>query len=140
MPGTPTINVLLGYPTKLGNKEFTIIDRSGPPSYSNIGTSSGTGDVLKASDLGMGGFDIVMSMGTGGYLEGYDSTGGFVVKIGTGTSGTSLVASGFTGGAALPSLVIQWFTTAAAFGAISTEVANGTDLSAKIIRIALLGE
>src|SRR6266446_911791 len=122
-----------GYPTTVGNKTHSMFDHTGPSSYANVGTSSGAGDAINASDLGFGGFDSIMPVFPSGFLEGYTASGNFIVKVGTGTSGTALVAT-YPKGNAFTKATLQWFTTAAAFGAISTEVANTTDLSAEVLR------
>ena len=126
---------LLGYPTKMGNKIREIFDHTGPKSYSNIGTNSGTGDVINASDFGVGGFEEFISS-FGGWLEGYSNTGNFIVKIFTSSSGTTPSQSALANGAALSKVVMQWFTTSTAFGAISTEVTNTTDLSGESVRLS----
>jgi hypothetical protein len=122
-----------GYPQPWGSKIQMLWDHNGPASYGNIGTSSGTGDIINASDLGMGGFDTFEGA-FGLYSEGYTASGNYIVKAFTGTATTTPSVSLPTGGA-FQKVVLQWFTTSAAFGAISTEVANGTNLSAEVIRL-----
>lgn len=124
---------LPGYPTDLGNKHFEILDHYGPASYANIGTSSGAGDVLKASALGWGGFDLVTAA-----FKGYSQSGNYIVLLFT-TSSTTTPALTPPVGGAFTQVVLQWFTTSAAFGAISTEVTNTTDLSAEIVRLEAWG-
>lgn len=124
--------IIAGYPTVWGNKITSTFDHQGPASYSNIGTSSGTGDVVKATDLGMGGFDFIDFQQVGGGNL-YTYSGNFIVKIFATSSGTT-PSGAFSVGGAYPQFILQWFTTSAAFGAISTEVANGTNLSAESIR------
>lgn len=122
-----------GYPTDIGNKHLEIFDHKGPSSYGNIGTNSGTGDVINASDLGWGGFDR-FSVAFGAYSE----SGNYIIKVFT-TSATTVPAVSPPLGGAFPKVVLQWFTTSAAFGAISTEVTNTTDLSGETIRIEAFG-
>lgn len=122
-----------GYPTPIGSKTRMTFDHTGPASYSNIGTNSGTGDVINASDLGFGGFDS-LAPAFGGFVEAYSQSGNFIVKMFTGSTGTTPSQSIPSGGA-FPKVVLQWFTTAAAFGAISTEVANTTSLVAESFRL-----
>ncbi len=126
----PSNAPLLGYPTDISNKHFNIFDHTGPKSYANIGTSSGAGDVINASDIGWGGFDELnaVSAATGSY----SMSGTYIVKIFTGhTTTTPTFTQGIQNVRTL-----QWFTTSAAFGAIST---NGTDLSAEIVRLDAIG-
>ncbi len=125
---------LLGYETVFGNKKFMIMDHYGPKSYSNIGTSSGTGDVILASDIGWGGFDKSSPL-----FNAYSFSGTYIVKAFT-SSATTVPALSQGAGASYSKFILQWFTTSAAFGAISTEVTNTTDLSAEIVRLELIGE
>jgi hypothetical protein len=121
---------LLGYPTDIGNKHLSIFDHVGPKSYANIGTSSGAGDVINASDIGWGGFDRLSPI-----FGGYSLSGTYIVKMFTGhTTTTPTITQGNQ-----TTRTVQWFTTSAAFGAISTEVTNATDLSAEVIRFEAIG-
>ncbi len=124
---------LPGYPVDVSNKHLSIFDHYGPASYANIGTNSGVGDVVKASALGWGGFDTVNP-----HFAGYSQSGNYIVKVFT-TSATTVPALTPSPGGAFPQFVLQWFTTSAAFGAISTEVTNTTDLSAEIVRLWTMG-
>jgi hypothetical protein len=131
-PNTP----LFGYPcATAGGKIKQLFDHSGPASYGNIGTSSGTGDVINASDLSMGGFDMVNDVAFGYYTF----SGTYFVKVFTSSSGTTPAVSPATG-SAFSKFILQWFTTSAPFGAVSTEVTNATNLSAETVRIELVGE
>lgn len=126
-----------GYPVYMGNKIRQIFDHSGPSSYSNIGTNSGTGDRIRAAEFGIGGFEEFMSMNRGN-LGGYSFSGNFLVKIFESSSGTT--PSGVLPlGDAFQAVTLQWFTTSAAFGAIGAEVANGVDLSGEFIRLNYWG-
>lgn len=132
MANTP----LAGYPTRISNKLFEICDHTGPKSYGNIGTSSGTGDLVKSSDFAWGAFEAVTVEPVGGGF--YSNSGNFIVKLFYNSSGTTPAAL-FPAGGAFQQFVLQWFTTSAAFGTISTEVTNTTDLSAETVRIKLWG-
>lgn len=129
MANTP----LSGYPNSIGSRTRLIFDHTGPTSYGNIGTSSGSGDIINATDLGFGAYETI-GMAFGAFCEGYSQSGNFVVKMFTSSTGTTPSMS-FGAGIAIPKIVLQWFTTASAFGAISTEVANTTNLSAETLRL-----
>jgi|ERR1700733_1059148 len=124
---------LFGYPQPWGSKYQMIFDHIGPTSYGNIGTSSGTGDIIKASDLGFGGIEQV-GAAFGGFCEFYTASGNYLVKMFTASSATTPSVS-LPAGSAVAQIVLQWFTTAAPFGAISTEVANAANLSAETLRM-----
>lgn len=124
---------LPGYPQPVGAKWEIVFDHKGPSSYPNIGTNSGAGDVINATDLGFGGFEGVTGA-WGAWIEGYSNSGNYLVKIFT-SSATTTPALSAGAGQAYPKAVLQWFATSAAFGAISTEVANTTDLSAESVRL-----
>lgn len=128
MANTP----LAGYPQPIGSKYRNIFDHSGPKSYLNIGTSSHAGDIILASDLGLGGFETIIPA-FGAWLEGYTQSGNYIVKMFTASSATTPSTS-IGAGLAFTKVVLQWFTVSAAFGAISTEVTDTTDLSAELIR------
>jgi hypothetical protein len=120
-----------GYPQPMGSKIRMVFDHTGPKSYGNIGTSSGTGDVINATDLGFGGFDgCDTTMGVGNY----SASGNYIVIIGVSAASTTQTVAPAPG-LATPKLVLRWMTTSAAFGAISTEVTNATDLSAETFRL-----
>lgn len=124
---------LLEYQMPFGVKWLMILDHYGPASYSNIGTSSGTGDVIQSSDIGWGGFDKTSPL-----FAGYSFSGNYFVKVFTSSSGTTPALSQGAG-QSYPKFLLQWFTTSAAFGAVSTEVTNTTNLSAEIVRLELVG-
>lgn len=119
-----------GYPQPMGSKIRMLFDHTGPTSYSNIGTNSGTGDVINATDLGEGGFD---AMDTSWAVGNYSASGNYAVIIGVSSSATTQTVNP-SAGLASPKVVLRWMTTSAAFGTISTEVSNGTNLSAEVIR------
>jgi len=126
--------IVLGYPQPQDGKIRVVFDHYGPLSYANIGGSSGAGDVINATDLAMGGFDVV-GVGFGAYIEGYTVSGNYVVKMfSVATAGTP--SDNYPPGSAFKSFILQWFTvTSTPFSAISTEVANATNLSAEYLRL-----
>lgn len=125
--------IVFGYPQPQAGKIRVIFDHYGPASYGNIGTSSGTGDVINASDISMGGFDEI-GVAFGAFTEAYTQSGNYVVKMFTASSATTPSVS-FPAGTAFPKIILQWFTTSSAFGAISTEVTNTTDLHTEFLRL-----
>lgn len=125
---------LLGYPTDIANKHLEVFYHTGPSSYKNIGTNGATntagGDIIKATDLGWGGFDKVTSV-----YSSYTLSGTYIIRVITGnTTTTPTITKGKQ-----TQVVLQWFTTSAAFGAISTEVTNTTDLSAETVLLEAIG-
>ena len=131
---------VLGYETSIGNKYLLIFDHVGPKSYLNIGTSSHAGDIINASDFAKGGFDWVNLISFGGGQLIFTQSGNYVIKMWTATSTTNTsvsypIGSANVGGEPFPKVVLQWFTTGSAFGTISTEVADTTDLSGESIRM-----
>ena len=104
--------ILPGYASPIGNKWMVVFDRTGPSSYSNIATNSGTGDVVNATDLGFGGIDVIV-----GTVE---------------SSGTYDVEPYYTNttGGAQSSVALKWYVTTT-----GSEAANGTSLSAKTVRL-----
>jgi hypothetical protein len=127
MANNPNLH-LYGYPQPFGTKIKDVFDHTGPGSYLNIGTSGHAGDVINASDLSAGGFDLVHPA-----FGGYSNSGNYIVKIVTGHSTTTPTLS--LGGLVAPSVTLQWFTTSAAFGAISTEVTDTTSLALESVRL-----
>ena len=119
---------LFGYPQAVSGKTQDVFDHTGPASYLNIGTSGHAGDIINATDLSFGGFDIVHPA-----YGGYSNSGNYIVKVITGhtTTTPTLTLSGL----AAPAITLQWFTTSAAFGAISTEVTDTTSLAAESVRL-----
>jgi hypothetical protein len=126
---------VFGYPQPWGSKYQMMWDHTGPASYNNIGTTGGAnaGDIIRASDLGFGGIDQV-SGAFGGFTEFYTASGNYLVKMFTGNTTTTPTVV-YPVGSAFSQIVLQWFTTAAPFGAISTEVTNATNLSAETLRL-----
>lgn len=118
--------ILPGYNMPVGEKIDLIIDHDGPSSYTNSGVFSTSGETLNASDIGLGGLEMVNA----GMLS---SDGLNFVQITPTNQSTSTTAVG-TGGNALTSVKIHWYVLAS-----GAEVANGTNLSAKSIRLHIRG-
>jgi hypothetical protein len=119
-----------GYPQPFGSKLKMLFDRTGPTSYANIGSSSGGGDVLHNTDLGIGGFETCSVQ-----WQGFSASGNYLVRVYTGTSTTSITNSAPFSGQAVQSVVLVWYTASTAFVAGTAEVANATNLSGESIRI-----
>ena len=102
----------------VGNKYVVTIDHTGPTSYSQA-----NGDVVNASDLGMGGFEFVdVAPDTSLQFQPYPehTNGGY--------------------GNAVPSVELSWYAlvTATLGGqaqTLGTEVVNGTNLSTFSVRL-----
>jgi hypothetical protein len=113
--------ILPGYVNVIGDKYEVILDRDGPASYVNTGTFATSGDVLYASDFGLGGFEVVQA-------DALSSDGlnfGWIFLPGQSTS---------VGGNAVPTAVIHWYVLAT-----NAEVANGVALNTKSIRLQIRG-
>ena len=66
------IKPLPGYPTPVADKIKIKADRTGPASYTQFTTPSTGGDVMNASDVGVGGFDFVdVGADTTGQIQAY---------------------------------------------------------------------
>lgn len=117
--------ILPGYMAPVGDKYLIHFDHDGPSSYSRVtvGTTPSGGDIINASDLGVGGFDNLDGM--------TDPTGRFYVLA---------VPIGGGGGNAVTQVMLIWFSnvTATVGGqsqTANTEVAAGTNLSAFSVRV-----
>lgn len=108
--------ILPGYIMPVGDKLELVIDHDGPASYSNVVSSSGTGDVINASDLGVGGFEDVNADGL--------SSDGLNYVYATPVGGG--------GGNAVTQLQLRWIVLST-----NAEVANATNLSGKSIRLRI---
>lgn len=108
--------ILPGYLMQVGDKIEVVVDHDGPASYSNVNTNSGTGDVINASDLGVGGFEDVNADGLSSDGTNYV----FATPIGGG------------GGNAVTQLQLQWYVRSS-----NAEVANAVNLSGKSIRLRI---
>ena len=124
---------LLEYEMQIGVKKFMIVDHYGPKPYNNIGTASKSGDVILAADIGWGGFDKTSPL-----FAGYAFSGNYFVKVFTQTV-TTTPSIGIGAGSSYSKFILQWFS-ATAYGTVGSEVADGTDLSAEIVRLELIGE
>lgn len=113
--------VLAGYEMPIGAKKEIIFDHAGPAAYSNFFGSAGTGDVVNASDLGMGGFDFID-------ITDFTPNGNFTVIVIPINQGT---------GNATQSFRLVWFN--AANGSQGAEVTNGNSLAAQTIRVRARG-
>jgi len=115
----PIGNTLVSY-VQMGNKILVTIDHTGPANY-----QQSVGDVINASDLGVGGFEMVNnSADTTTQFEGYAelSSGGY--------------------GNVVSSFELSWFAlmTATIGGqaqTLGTEAVNGTNLSTFSMRLQL---
>jgi hypothetical protein len=107
--------ILPGYPMPFGEKYLVIFDHTGPTSYTQFGSGTG-GDIIKASSLGMGGFDMVIEVTL-------DTTGVDSVQ-------EVLTLAGY--GNAVPQVTLKWFTSAAQ----TTEQSASANLSTISVRIA----
>ena len=119
--------ILPGYMTPMGAKYLITFDHTGPTSYVQGGVNAALttgGDVIKASDIGVGGFDYLQSDVT-------DKTGqlyAFIVPVSGG------------GGNATPTAALLWYSrvTATVGGQAQTagnQVVAGTNLSTFALRI-----
>jgi hypothetical protein len=111
------------YPMPVGKKLENIFDHTGPASYTQFSTPTTGGDVLNASDIGVGGFDRVEGS--------WDTTGQF-----------SCVAINQAGGYgnALPKVILYYtaLVTATVGGqaqTAGTQVASATNLSTFSFRL-----
>lgn len=119
-----TNNIVYGYPQPIGAKIKIAIDHYGPASYVQYVAATGVGDVINASDLGVGGFENAAPA-----WAGYSNSGNYIVtcKLNTATQEQP--------GSAVAKFTVQWYTTSAAFTTISTEANAATNLSAEYVRI-----
>ena len=110
--------ILPGYLTQLGNKLEMLFDHDGPVSYVNTGTFNTSGDIVNASDLGIGGIESLN-------VDGISSDGLNYAYIEYRNGGN---------GNAIPLVAIHWFVLAT-----NVEVANAVNLSTKSLRLQLRG-
>jgi hypothetical protein len=118
--------IVYGYPQPIGGKIQMKVDHYGPASYVQYVAATGVGDVINASDVGVGGFESA-----GATWSSYSNSGNYIVNIKLNT------ATQTQPGSAVAKFTVQWFTTSAAFGTISTEATATTNLSAEYVRLAL---
>jgi hypothetical protein len=129
LPGYPCPNEKGGYDW--------VGDVDGPTSYVNSGTFGTSGQQLNAQDFGFGGFEIVDAPALSS-----DGVNDIVLVMGATTGGaTALSPSPGAGqsGPAVQTAVLHWFTAIRGVGANPTEVANATNLSAKMVRLRIAG-
>jgi hypothetical protein len=113
--------ILPGYLMPVGEKLELVVDHDGPASYVNTGTFSSSGEIINASDFGLGGFELCQ-------IDALSSDGlnyGYVVLNGQSTS---------VGGNAVPTATIHWYVLAT-----NVEVANAQNLSTKSLRLQIRG-
>ena len=123
--------VLPGYMAQVGGKNVVAFDHSGPSSYSQAGIAgviSSGGDVINASDIGMGCFDTFEA-------DAVDSTGQLFCEV-------QMIAG--NAGNAIPSVRLIWYSrvTATVGGQAQTansEVAASTNLSTFFLRCRATG-
>lgn len=111
--------ILAGYEMQVGDKLEVIADHAGPVSYSNVVTNGGGGDVVNASDFNRGGIEDLA-------IDAVSASGNFFVLI---------YAAKMKGGVAVPSVILRWYNLSQVTGAATSEVANGTNLSAESVRL-----
>lgn len=103
-----------GYDMPVSDKIEIIFDHTGPTSYTNTGVFSTSGETVNASDLGVGGIEMLLpNTATGDGLY-------FVRVVPNVQSATSGVIGNPT---------VHWYVLSS-----GAEVANGTNLSASAIR------
>jgi len=131
------IRPLPGYPC--GNEKGGIDwigDIDGPTSYNNTATFATSGQQLNAIDLGLGGFELVdaPSLSSDGLNE-------VLVVLGAAIAGTTGLSPSPPAGQsapAEPTCVLHWYTGIRGIvGSTPSEVANGTNLSAKSVRLRI---
>ena len=113
--------ILAGYEMHITDKLELMCDHTGPASYSNVVTNGGTGDVVNALDFQRGGIEDVA-------VDAVAASGNFFVVV---------YAAKMKGGVAVPSVVLRWYNLSQTTGAPTSEVANGTNLSAESVRLQL---
>jgi hypothetical protein len=108
-----------GYPKVPGDSLWSVVDVTGPASYTVItpGTPPTGGQLLTAADCGLQSMDWVQSMGSD-----------------NGTYDVACIAAPFSAGNPLPGVRLQWVTSAA-----GTEVTGGTALNARTVRLLVIG-
>lgn len=128
-----------GYPQSLGAKYMDRKDHNGPASYVQyVPGSTPAGDIVNASDLGLGGFDNY-----GMDFGGYSLSGTYIVIAKPAKTNAFSQGTATSGGSAATQFVMQWFTCtggAGSFGPNSgTEVSAAVNLSAEVVRFNVAG-
>lgn len=117
------------------NKYELLVDLDGPASYVNTGTFNTSGQQINASDLGLGGFEVV-----GADVISSDSQNEVVIALGATVAGATNLAPtpAAPPGPVVTTAVLHWYTGLRGIGG-AVEVANGTNLSGKYIRLRIVG-
>jgi hypothetical protein len=131
------IRPLPGYPctTEKGGIEW-VGDVDGLASYNNTGTFGTSGQQINASDFGFGGFENVATDALSS-----DTVNEVIVCLGATIAGaTNLQPAPGAGqpGVVPTTAVLHWYTSIRGVGTNPTEVANGTNLNTKSIRLHIL--
>jgi len=113
--------ILAGYEMQVGDKIEVICDHTGPVAYSNVITNAGAGDVVNASDFNRGGIEDIA-------VDAVAASGNFAVVV---------YVAKMKAGAAVPSVILRWYNLSQTTGATTSEVANGTNLSAESVRLQM---
>lgn len=106
-----------GYMNQVGDKLEVIVDHDGPASYANPTPFTANGEVINASDFGLGAFEVVDPMG-----------------LSSDQLNTVLCVVGDGSGKAATTCRIHWFVQST-----GAEVANAVNLSGKSIRLQIRG-
>lgn len=106
-----------GYNMPVGDKYEIIVDHDGPASYPNPTPFTANGEVINASDFGIGAFETVDPQGLSS-----DQLNTVLVVVGDGSGKASATAR------------IHWFVQVG-----GAEVANAVNLSTKSIRLQIRG-
>lgn len=116
---------MVDYPTTFGDKRISCFTHKGPASYAAIvnGTPPTGGDTVTAAEAGIKAFDAL--------LGGMTSDNGQFIVQGVSPNGNPLSPWGVQPAITMK---LRWLT--AATGA---EVAGATDLSARTIRLCIVG-
>lgn len=114
-----------GYAMPLSDKIDLVLDHPGPTSYANTAVFSTSGEVLNASDYGIGGIEMVAHMDLTG-------DGLYYVKAVFQDGAGNNLQSAATGASA--KYVLHWYVAAT-----NAEVANGTNLNSSFIRLNIRG-
>lgn len=109
--------ILDGYPTPISDKLELIADHDGPTSYLNPTPFTANGEIINASDFGLGGFETVDPMG-----------------LSSDQLNTVLAIVGDGSGRPATTCRLHWFVQVG-----GAEVANAVNLSTKSIRLQIRG-
>lgn len=104
-----------GFADVFGGKLFNTIDYSGPAAYNNTGTPSTSGDTMDPKFFGFGNTIETFVNGS------TDQTGVYIVVAEPTNNGVT-------------AWKLRWFTLSG-----MTEVANGTNLSGKTVKLSAIG-